>query len=95
MRVAGTYTAAPDPVVVAAAATGPTGVPRSGSAASSGKSRTSGRTKHPRIEAWKQALLEHVWIRECWGGEGNLPVYPTASLLGPRDGGASRSARRR
>lgn len=58
MRVAGTYTAAPDPVVVAVPATGPSGVPRSGPAESSGKSRSSGRTKHPRIEAWKQRLLD-------------------------------------
>lgn len=58
MRVAGTYTAAPDPVVVAMPATGPTGVPRSGPTDGSGKARTSGRTKHPRIEAWKQRLLD-------------------------------------
>jgi very-short-patch-repair endonuclease len=58
MRVAGTYAAAPDPVVVAVPAAGPTGLPRSGPAESSGKSRSSGRTKRPRIEAWKQRLLD-------------------------------------
>lgn len=58
MRVAGTYAAAPDPVVIVAPATGPSAAPRSGPVESSGKARTSGRTKHPRIEAWKQRLLD-------------------------------------
>jgi very-short-patch-repair endonuclease len=58
MRVAGTYAAAPDPIIVTVPATGPTGVPRSGPVETSGRARTSGRTKHPRIEAWKQRLLD-------------------------------------
>jgi len=58
MRVVGSYTAAPDPVVISLPATGPTGAPRSGAVEVSGKARASGRTKHPRIEAWKQKLLD-------------------------------------
>lgn len=58
MRVAGTYTAVPDPVIVTVPVTGPTGAPRSGPVEGSDRSRTSGRTKHPRIEAWKQRLLD-------------------------------------
>jgi very-short-patch-repair endonuclease len=45
-------------VPVATPQSGPAGVPRSTSTDGSGRSRPSARTKHPRVEAWKQRLLD-------------------------------------
>lgn len=57
IRVAGKYSAAVE-VAVPSPPSGPLGVPRMSSPEGSGKSRPSAKTKHPRIEAWKQRLLD-------------------------------------
>jgi len=57
VRVAGTYASVVE-VQVAAPASGPSAIPRVSTPEGSGRSRPSAKTKHPRVELWKQRLLD-------------------------------------
>ena len=56
-RVAGGYAAVVE-VPTSVPESGPAGVPRPASPEGSARSRQSNKTKHPRVEAWKQKLLD-------------------------------------